>query len=133
MILLGKFKAPSPHHRTARKVRLPGLLLGVLLLAVTGCSWRDKNGTSHTVVVGFGIVSTVDQPGVCAQDCKALGVVVGRSGVNAGLVQTHRVSIDPNEATNAIIQVHSTPLSLTVKNFDPYSSSPTKKPKPRKL
>jgi hypothetical protein len=92
------------------------------LALVTGCSWTDRHGTRHVAIVGFGIVSVTNQQGALVQDVRGIGLVVDES-VNLGLVQRHRVEIDPNYATNLVVSVKATPLGLVLKNFEANYSS----------
>jgi hypothetical protein len=79
--------------------------------------WTDKEGVRHVMVFGFGIVNHAQTEGTAVLDVKAVGLVLD-DGLSVGLVQKHRVEIDPAKAGNVVVSVHSTPFGLTVKNFD---------------
>src|SRR4051812_3291669 len=93
---------PAWHARqfhAADNVRGAHLLF--LLLALTasgGCSWTARDGTRHVVIIGLGIVSQTNQLGMTVQDVRGLGLVID-DAVNFGLVQRHRVEIDPQRAS----------------------------------
>ncbi len=98
--------------------RLLTSLLAIAILAfLTGCAWTDRHGTRHVAIIGFGIVSVTNQQGAVVQDVRGLGLVLDHS-INLGLVQRHRVEIDPNYATNLVLAIHATPFELNVKNFN---------------
>jgi hypothetical protein len=78
----------------------------------------------HALIIGFGHVSRVATNGVTALDVRALGIACD-PGFHVGLVQKHRVEIDPNVASNAVISIKATPFSLTIKNFNPYEPNTT--------
>lgn len=95
----------------------------VLSMGVSGCAWTDKQGTHHLIVgVGFGIVTTKNEPGVDVMDSRILGAEIGSFGGGLGWLQHHRVVIDPKLASDVVVSVNSNPLGLTVKNFNPYST-----------
>ena len=85
-----------------------------------GISVHSEKGTTHRIIIGIGVVSTGQQPGVSVQDCRALGLVCGQGGLQAGLSQQHDVAIDPKIAEDVVISIRATPFSLTVTNFNPY-------------
>jgi len=92
------------------------VLIVILALGLTGCSWADKNGTRHVVILGFGVVSFTNQTGAAVQDVRGLGLVLDEA-VSIGLVQRHRVEIDPQHASNLVVSISANPFSMTVKNF----------------
>lgn len=95
-----------------------------LITLLTSCAWTDKNGTHQLIVgVGFGIVTTKNDPGVDIMDSRILGVEIGSFGGGLGWLQHHRVVIDPDLASNVIVSINGNPLGLTVKNFNPYSTA----------
>jgi hypothetical protein len=96
----------------------------LLCLLATGCSWTDKSGTHHLIVgIGFGIITTTNRAGVEVFDSHVLGAEAGPNGFGVGLLRHHRVAIDPALASNVVVSVNANPFSLTVKNFDPYSTN----------
>ena len=98
--------------------------LVLLALIATGCSWTDKSGTHHLIVgVGFGVITTTNGAGVEVLDSRVIGAELGPNGAGLGLMQHHRVAINPALASNVVISVKSSPFALTVKNFDPYSTN----------
>ncbi len=116
----------SQQRNRASSVTIPfNFALLLMLLLFSGCSginFRSKDGTNHHLIIGFGMISTKEQQGVTVEDAKVLGLMVGKGGVSAGLGQQHCVEIDPKQADNVVISVNSTPFSLKVTNFTPYSS-----------
>ncbi len=104
---------------------LPYLFAILLVSGCSGISFHSKDGTNHHLIIGFGMISTKEQQGVTVEDAKVLGLMVGKGGVSAGLGQQHCVEIDPKLADNIVISVNSTPFSLKVTNFNPYSSCNT--------
>ncbi len=93
-------------------------------MIISGCAWTDKNGTHHLIVgLGFGIVTTKSETGVDVMDSRILGAEIGSYGCGIGWMQRHRVSIDPESAPNVVVSVDRNPFSLTVKNFNLYSSA----------
>lgn len=109
-----------------RRIRIAALFAtAALLMLMAGCAgpgryggfgWTDTHGIHHSIILGFGVVSFTNGP-VTASDVRALGVVIDR-GFSAGLVRRHDVSIDPSEASNAVVAIKSSPLGLRVTNFD---------------
>ena len=91
------------------------LLLCLALLLVSGCVPIRKGGTTHYVVVGFGVVSVNNTNRDVAQVIRAnaLGVMVSNRGMMAGYSATTSVSTKTNE--NVLIEVKQAPLKpLTV-------------------
>jgi hypothetical protein len=106
--------------------------IGALALVASGCSWTDKIGTHHLIVgIGFAVVTSTNRTGVEIRDDQALGLMVGPDSGGVGWMRHHRVVIDPERASNTVVSVKATPFSLTIKNFDPYSTQP-KNPKQTK-
>ena len=101
------------------------ILLTAVVSALSGCSWRDKSGTKHTLILGIGMISTSHQGGIAASDAKVLGLSYDRAGLMIGVGQIHHVAIDPALAVDAIIAVSSTPFSLVITNWNPNLSSNT--------
>jgi len=101
-----------------------------ILAGTAGCSWTDKSGTHHLIVgLGFGIITTTNCTGVEVRDSQVLGAAVEADGAGIGWMRHHRVAINPTLASNVVISIKANPCSLTVKNFDPYSTvtnKPTK-------
>jgi hypothetical protein len=96
----------------------------VLFLSLAGCAWTDKQGTHHLIVgVGFGIVTSRNDPGVDVMDSRILGAEIGSFGGGVGLMQRHRVTIDPKLAANVVVSVNANPFGSTVTNFNPYSTA----------
>lgn len=91
-----------------------------------GLGWTDETGVHHTVIIGFGMVSHTNGP-VTALDVRGLGLVLDR-GISAGLVQRHEVMIDPAIASNVVVSIQATPLTMTVKNYDLRLTNITGKP-----
>ena len=108
------------------------LLFASLLIGCSGIPLHSKNGTTHYVILGLGIVSVKEQKGVSVVDGLALGLMAGKGGFTAGIGQHHDLEIDPNTATNVIISIASTPFSLAVTNFDPYCTNSSPPIQPRK-
>jgi hypothetical protein len=92
---------------------LPLIPLVMFWCACAGCSWTDKHGTQHVLIIGCGIVSQTNHSGIIVRQVRGLGLVVD-DAVDFGLVQRHRVEIDPQLVTNAIFSVHSTPFTLSL-------------------
>lgn len=91
------------------------LLLCLLLLLGSGCVPIRQNGTTHYLVIGFGVVSVNNTNREVAQVIRAnaLGVMVSNRGMTAGYSATTSVSIKTNE--NVLIEVKQAPLKpLTV-------------------
>lgn len=129
----GLIEAASSAHRPARVETLRPPLLHLssavlwlaLALVLCGCArpgrwggigWTDRHGVHHALILGFGAVSFTNGP-VSAQDVRAVGLVLD-GGFSAGWVQKHRVEINPNQASNAVVAIKATPFGMTVKNFD---------------
>ena len=110
---------------------LAGFVVALTAGMLAGCTWTDRRGVQHTLIIGVGHVSRVATNGMTALDVRALGFVCD-PGVHLGLVQTHQVEIDPNVASNAVISIKASPFSLTVKNFNPYEPNHTNQTERRK-
>jgi len=106
------------------EIGLKNLLAIGLITLLTSCAWTDKNGTHHLIVgVGFGIVTTKNDPGVDIMDSRILGAEIGSFGGGVGWMQRHRVTIDPELASNVVVSVNANPFGMTVTNFNPYSTA----------
>lgn len=98
-----------------------------LTLMFAGCSWADRHGTHHLIIgLGFGVVTTTNRAGLEVYDSRVIGATAGPAGSGVGLVQQHRVAIDPALASNVVTSIRANPWSLTIKNFDPFSTNTTK-------
>jgi hypothetical protein len=95
------------------------LLLTIMVATPLGCSWRDKAGTKHTLILGIGLVSNGQSSGIVANDLKLLGLSYDSGGLMIGVGQKHDISIDPTRADGAIISVSSAPFSLVLTNWSP--------------
>ena len=100
-------------------MNLPGQLAWAVLasLLLVGCSWREHSGVRHTLVLGVGYFSTAESP-VKVSDVRVLGLIHSENGSALGYTRQHSVDIDPQEAGDAVVSVHTTPFSLRVQNFD---------------
>lgn len=65
------------------------------------------------LIIGCGIVSQTNHSGIVVRQVRGLGLVVD-DAIDFGLVQRHRVEIDPQLVTNAIFSVESTPFTLSL-------------------
>ena len=94
-------------------------VLPALLLVSAGC-WTDKHGTRHRLIVGigFGVITTTNQPGVEVSDSRVLGLQLGPDMVGAGYLSRHRVVIDPEIASNVVVSVKANPFDFTVTHYD---------------
>ncbi len=102
-------------------MKTPGFFAALLcaFLGVGCVCWTDtKTGARHTLILGFGFCSHSATNAVNAHDLRAAGLVLDR-GFSAGIVQRHEVSIDPEMASNTVVQFKSTPFSLVVSNWSP--------------
>ena len=86
---------------------------------LSGCAWTDARGTRHTIIFGFGVVSTKEQEGISVRDSRGVGVLAEPGAIGVGWAQRHVVSIDPNVARNVIVSIGATPLSLKVESQSP--------------
>ncbi len=120
----------APSSAAARRPRLELAVCG--LLALAGCAgpgkglclgWTDRDGVGHALVLGFGVVSCKEQPGLSAVDAKIIGFVLD-GGLSGGIVQRHLVEIDPEAAGNAVVSIRSTPFGMTIKNFEIEETEP---------
>jgi hypothetical protein len=103
--------------------------LASLVVAVlgVGCAvpWTAKDGTRHHLVVGLGWVRTGTQPGIAAQDIRSLGLVASRDVGVVGLTTIHRIELDPQMASNAVVSIRRGSHGLTLTNF---AVTPTRSP-----
>lgn len=100
------------------------IALAGLGLMLAGCSWTDKGGTHHLIVgIGFGVITTTNRAGVEVSDSRVLGGEFGPDGVGLGWLGHHRTAIDPAMASNVVISVKASGMSVTIKNFDPYGTN----------
>lgn len=91
-------------------------LLTAGLAFSTGCSWSDSHGTRHTLVLGVGWIRSASVTNaILVREEHILGAMLGTSGIAAGYSGLHTVSIDPQRTSNALLSVHSRPLSLDVR------------------
>lgn len=97
-------------------LRTPALA-AMIAVAIAGCSWRGADGTRHQVILGVGLVSTHTQPGVTAQDFRSLGLLACSNGGALGYTRLHRVELDSQVASNAVVAIRSGLGGLTVTNF----------------
>lgn len=110
----------------SEKLVIFAVLSALALVSVAGCSgiqFRTEDGIDHYLILGIGMVSTREQLGVTVEEAKILGMMVNKGGFNIGLGLQHTVEIVPKSAGNVVISVKSSPYSLKVKSFSPYSSS----------
>ena len=99
------------------------VLASLVVVVLCGCSGvpiHSKNGTTHYVILGVGVVSMKEQKGVSIADGVGLGLMGGPGGFTIGFGQQHDLQIDPTTASNVVISIRTTPFSLTVTNFEPY-------------
>lgn len=89
---------------------LSNLLVLCLLLLGSGCVPFHKDGTTHYLVIGVGIVSVNDTNRSAAQVTRAnaLGVAVTGRGLTAGYLAETSVAIQTNE--NVVIEVKQSPF-----------------------
>lgn len=88
------------------------LLAALLLLigATAGCaSWTAADGTRHTLVIGFGLVSTKEAPdgGATAVRAQTLGLAVRPSGLVLGYQNLQQTTISPE--WQGVLQVSAAP------------------------
>lgn len=91
------------------------LNLLVLLLLVSGCVPFRKNGTTHFLVLGIGVVSVNNTNQSVSQVTKStvLGARVSGHGVAVGYVDEACVAIKTNE--NVVVEIKQLPFhSLSV-------------------
>lgn len=100
----------------SRLTVLPLLLPSLLPLA--SCAPQESSGVSRRWIIGFGYVDTCRERAVDSQSLSAVGVIAGQGGVQAGLVLSHRTSIDPALAGDSITEVTASPLRLSIKSQD---------------
>lgn len=96
-------------------------LIGTILISLTACSGipvRAKNGTTHYLIIGLGVVSVREQTGVSVVSVAAGGLTASQGAIRIGVGRQHEVQIAPEQAGNTVISVGATPLGLTVTNFD---------------
>ena len=74
-----------------------------------GCSWRGQSGVHHTLVLGIGLVSYKEDPGLSVQNLNLLGTTLDRTGVQAGAIFRHTVMINPNKANDLLLSVNASP------------------------
>ena len=86
------------------------LLAVSLLLLGSGCLPIQRDGTTHYLVLGFGIVSVNNTNTTLAQVSRAnaLGVLVSNHGVTAGYASESLVCIKTNE--NIVVEVQQSPF-----------------------
>ena len=108
--------AAARFGRVALRVRWVLCLFALAALGV-GCSWRSKDGTRHALILGIGLVSTSNQPGVAVTDIRCAGLLAGTQCAGAGVLQFHSVAINPTQASNTVVSIRSQPFSLRVTNW----------------
>ncbi|MBM4284750.1 MAG: hypothetical protein FJ128_05820 [Deltaproteobacteria bacterium] len=101
--------------------RLAAFLLILAAGAAAGCaSWTAADGTRHTLVLGFGLVSTKEAPDGKATALRAqtLGLAVRPGGLALGYQSLQQTTIAPD--WQGIVQVSATPgQPLTVEGHGP--------------
>ncbi|HEY3864271.1 MAG TPA: hypothetical protein VGO59_20560 [Verrucomicrobiae bacterium] len=103
-----------------RERRLPAFLSLILLCAAAGggCSWTNQSGTHYLIAgIGFGVITTTNRPGIDVSNTRIAGMTVGPSGADVGLLNRHRVEIDPALASNVVLSVKLRTGNLTIKNY----------------
>lgn len=86
----------------ARRRVWPRALLAVLLALAgfdVGCaSWKSDDGTQHTLVLGFGLVSTKQAPGAAATAIRSnmIGLAAGPDGAALGYQSRQQTQIATN-------------------------------------
>jgi hypothetical protein len=91
-------------------------MVALLALCLTGC-YCCKDGHGRAYIVGFGVVCLTNGSGAVVQDVRGLGLVVD-DAVSFGLIQRHRVEIDPQQAPNIVVSVSANPFATSIKSFD---------------
>jgi hypothetical protein len=99
--------------------RLGKLLFSLAVLAgVAGCVWHDKGGTHHLILgLGYTIVTTTNRPGVEVCETSGVGLTAAQGFTGLGWQRQHRVTIDPQVASNLVLSVQSKPGQLLIKNY----------------
>jgi hypothetical protein len=109
-------RVTSEHWRA-----LPHYSLCLILLCALssgGCSWTNKSGTHYLIVgIGFGVITTTNRPGIDVFNTRIAGMAIAPSGVDLGLMNRHRVEIDPVFASNVVLSVKLSTGNLTIKNY----------------
>ena len=109
--------------KTAWSQTLSSLLLGMIMTSMIGCTWQGPNGTNHLIFgVGFVLITTTNKAGLDARQTTGIGALAGSEGVGLGFMSYHRVMIDPEAASNVVVSIKTHPGSMTVKNFDSFST-----------
>lgn len=108
-------------------------ILLTLLILVTGpgcLSWTTADGTSHTVVIGIGLISQKESPDHAATTlrCQTLGLAVRAGSPNGGLVlgyqNLQQTAIGPE--WQGVVQVTATPGEpMTITGMGDAPSGPT--------
>ena len=100
------------------------VVLSTLLAAFAGgCTWTDKGGTHYLVLgLGIGVMTSTNAPGVQVSESRILGAEISPHLSGVGLLQSHRVEIDPSLTNNVVVSVNSHNGFLTVSNFNPYET-----------
>ncbi len=81
------------------------------LILACGCSFTDKHGTRHTVIIGFGVVSVNQTNPVAATVTKINGIGLSTSsapGMKLGLGYFNSVTVEVN-TNNLLIEVSDAP------------------------
>ena len=90
------------------------------LLLLTGCVQFDANGTRHTVVLGFGIVSVpspsgTNQPAAQVTKTQAIGLVLSdQPGIKAGIGYSSSVVTQIHTNQNVLVEVKTRPGRMKV-------------------
>jgi len=85
----------------------------ILFLLLTGCASYTKDGTRHTIVLGFGIVSTPAIPDaeVTAVKTSVVGVTLSDvPGLRFGVGYSSATSVVVNTNAQAIIEINHGPF-----------------------
>ena len=93
------------------------LIVSILLLLLTGCSWIDSKGVKHSLIIGLGYVSQANATGIKVTDFGVAGIALDE-GVSLGLMRKTSVEINSNTAPNAIVSVKASPFSLNIRKID---------------
>lgn len=96
---------------------IPSRLMSLILLSsmlLNACAPIPEGESHRQLILGFGWIDTVRSKPIDANSVTALGIFIGREGLQAGLIQSHRTSIDPAKAGDALVKVESSPLKLSV-------------------
>lgn len=96
-----------------KRIALAWLLVSLALAGGAGCcSWSDKSGTRHVLIVGIGVVSINDSKPAAATVTRAhaLGVTADQGGVGAGYSSRFTTSV-PAGAEDVRIEASQRPFA----------------------